>query len=159
MRPDFLIGHSVGELACAYADTCLTAEQTIRMAYARGKCIEDATLPLGAMAICGLSWERAQRTCPPTLSPSSHNGADCSTISGPRDDLQHFVAQLNAQGITAVEVDSTNIPLNSKCMSSLAPEMKRLLGTIIAKPGKRSSRWITTTQPTKHRWIGGTRDG
>ena len=64
------------------ADTCLTAEQTIRIVYARGKCIEDATLPLGAMAIVGLSWERAQRTCPHTLTQTCpHTNTDSISAS------------------------------------------------------------------------------
>lgn len=35
--PDGIIGHSVGELGCAYADGCFTAEETILAAYSRGK--------------------------------------------------------------------------------------------------------------------------
>ncbi|XP_044739892.1 fatty acid synthase-like [Chrysoperla carnea] len=36
IEADYLIGYSTGELACAYADGCLTAEQTILAAYYRG---------------------------------------------------------------------------------------------------------------------------
>ena len=34
--PDGFVGHSVGELGCAYADGCLTAEQMMLVAYYRG---------------------------------------------------------------------------------------------------------------------------
>lgn len=40
--PDGIIGHSVGELGCAYADGCFTAEETILAAYARGKASLDS---------------------------------------------------------------------------------------------------------------------
>ena len=41
IRPDGIIGHSIGEVVCAYADGCITAEETILIAYWRGKCVED----------------------------------------------------------------------------------------------------------------------
>ena len=47
---DGIVGHSLGELACAYADECLTAEQTILVALERGRCIKKANLRPGAMA-------------------------------------------------------------------------------------------------------------
>lgn len=51
--PDGIVGHSVGELACAYADGTLTAEQTIVVAYWRGRSLLDLKLPPGAMAAVG----------------------------------------------------------------------------------------------------------
>ena len=53
IRADGLVGHSVGELGCAYADGCLTAEQTVLAAYWRGRCVFEAGLPDGAMAAVG----------------------------------------------------------------------------------------------------------
>jgi fatty acid synthase len=37
IHPDGIVGHSVGELACAYSDGTLTPEQTVSAAYWRGK--------------------------------------------------------------------------------------------------------------------------
>lgn len=42
VEPDFIIGHSVGEIGCAYADGCLTVEEAILAAYARGKSSVEA---------------------------------------------------------------------------------------------------------------------
>ena len=42
-----LIGHSFGEVACAYADGCLTKEQAILTSYWRGRIVENAKLPKG----------------------------------------------------------------------------------------------------------------
>lgn len=53
IKPDGMIGHSVGELGCAYADGCLTAEQAIRVALERGKASRDAVLIRGMMAAVG----------------------------------------------------------------------------------------------------------
>lgn len=54
VTPDGIIGHSVGELACAYADGTLTAEQTIIVAYWRGRSLLDLNLAPGAMAAVGM---------------------------------------------------------------------------------------------------------
>ena len=56
IRADGVIGHSVGELGCAYADGCLTAEETVLAAYWRGRSISEgyAYLPPGKMAAVGM---------------------------------------------------------------------------------------------------------
>lgn len=51
--PDGIIGHSVGELGCAYADGCLSAEEMILSSYSRGKASLEATLIRGMMAAIG----------------------------------------------------------------------------------------------------------
>lgn len=53
ISPDGIVGHSVGELGCAYADGSLTAEETVLAAYWRGHCIQNAKLPPGGMAAVG----------------------------------------------------------------------------------------------------------
>ncbi len=54
IEPDGLIGHSVGELGCAYADGGLTADEAVIAAYLRGKCILEENLPAGGMAAVGM---------------------------------------------------------------------------------------------------------
>lgn len=51
--PDGLVGHSVGELGCAYADGCFTAEEMLLSAYARGRASLETELNKGMMAAIG----------------------------------------------------------------------------------------------------------
>lgn len=53
VTPDGMVGHSVGELGCAYADGAMTSEETLFTAYWRGRCVEEANLQPGAMAAVG----------------------------------------------------------------------------------------------------------
>lgn len=53
LQPDGIVGHSVGELACGYADGSLSHSEAILAAYWRGKCIKEANLPPGGMAAVG----------------------------------------------------------------------------------------------------------
>lgn len=39
IAPSFIIGHSLGEIACSYADGCLTEEQCIKIAYVRSEMV------------------------------------------------------------------------------------------------------------------------
>ena len=58
MEPDGMVGHSVGELACGYADGCLTRKETILAAYERGQSIKTTQTPKGAMAATGKAYKR-----------------------------------------------------------------------------------------------------
>lgn len=53
LEPDGIVGHSVGELGCGYADGSLTTEETVLSAYWRGRCILESNLPTGGMAAVG----------------------------------------------------------------------------------------------------------
>ena len=53
IRPDGILGHSTGEIACGYADGCMTREETLLCAYWRGRSVHDGKLPEGAMAAVG----------------------------------------------------------------------------------------------------------
>lgn len=53
LKPDGIIGHSLGEVACGYADGCLSQREAVLAAYWRGQCIKDAHLPAGSMAAVG----------------------------------------------------------------------------------------------------------
>lgn len=60
ISPTGIVGHSFGEISCGYADGCLTAEQTILLAYWHGRYVLDSQLKRGMMAAVGLSWEEAK---------------------------------------------------------------------------------------------------
>lgn len=57
ISPNGIVGHSSGEISCAYADGCLTAEQTILIAYWEGYYFLNSNLENGMMAAVGLSWD------------------------------------------------------------------------------------------------------
>ena len=53
IKPDFIIGHSLGENSCAYADGCLTLEQSVLASYARGVASKEVKTVKGMMAAVG----------------------------------------------------------------------------------------------------------
>lgn len=53
IEPDGFVGHSIGELVCAYTDGSFTAEQTILISLLRAQSIIESKLTVGAMAVIG----------------------------------------------------------------------------------------------------------
>ncbi|KPJ07407.1 Fatty acid synthase [Papilio machaon] len=151
LRPDGIVGHSVGEIGCAYADDTLTAEQAVLAAYWRGRSIVDARLPPGAMAAVGLGWEEAGARCPPDIAPACHNAADSVTVSGPAESIERFVAQLAAEGVFARRVNSSGVAFHSRYIAAAAPLLRRSLERVIPDPKPRSRRWLSSSLP-KDQW-------
>ncbi|XP_064351418.1 fatty acid synthase [Camelus dromedarius] len=153
LRPDGIIGHSLGEVACGYADGCLSQEEAVLCAYWRGQCIKEANIPPGAMAAVGLSWEECKQRCPPGVVPACHNSEDTVTISGPQATMSEFVQQLKQEGVFAKEVRTGGLAFHSYFMDSIAPTLLQALKKVIREPRPRSARWLSTSIP-EAQWQG-----
>ncbi|KAH9640519.1 hypothetical protein HF086_001568 [Spodoptera exigua] len=147
VEPDYIIGHSVGELGCAYADGCFTAEEMILSAYSRGLASIETPFIKGSMAAVGLSYNQIKSMCPPEIEVACHNGPDSSTISGPADIMKNFVAKLSAQGIFAKEVPCSNIAYHSRYIAEAGPTLLKYLKQVIKNPKARSEKWVSTSVP------------
>lgn len=147
LKPDGIVGHSVGELACGYADGSLSHREAILAAYWRGRCIKEANLPPGGMAAVGLTWKECQAQCPQGVVPACHNAEDTVTISGPEEAVRTFVSDLKEQGVFAKEVRSAGVAFHSYYMASIAPTLLAALKKVIKEPRQRSSRWVSTSIP------------
>ncbi|XP_037503735.1 fatty acid synthase-like, partial [Rhipicephalus sanguineus] len=151
IQPDGMLGHSAGEVGCAYADGGFTAEQVLISGYWRGRCIEEAYALDGAMAAVGLTWEETKRRCPPDVYPACHNAEDSVTVSGTAEAVEKMVAQLQAEGIFARKVDSMGVAFHTKHIESIGPAFREVLQKAIPQPKARSKRWISTSAP-ESRW-------
>uniref|UniRef100_A0A2K5Q2X1 Fatty acid synthase n=2 Tax=Cebus imitator TaxID=2715852 RepID=A0A2K5Q2X1_CEBIM len=147
LKPDGIIGHSLGEVACGYADGCLSQEEAVLSAYWRGQCIKDANIPKGVMAAVGLSWEECKQRCPPGVVPACHNSKETVTISGPQGPVREFVEQLKQEGVFAKEVQTGGIAFHSYFMEGIAPLLLQELKKVIREPKPRSARWLSTSIP------------
>lgn len=151
LEPDYLIGHSVGELGCAYADGCFTAEQMILAAYSRGKASVETKKIFGSMAAVGMGYRKIKNILPVSVEAACHNGPDSCTISGPAGEIAAFVADLKAQGFFAKEVQCSNIAYHSRYIADMGPKLLQMLKKVIPNPKKRSSKWLSTSVP-KQQW-------
>ncbi|XP_070073185.1 fatty acid synthase-like isoform X3 [Drosophila takahashii] len=146
-QPDYIIGHSVGELGCAYADGGLTAQQMILAAYYRGRVSVDLEKIRGSMAAIGVGYKTILHMMPKSIETACHNGPDSCTISGPLDDVSHFVAELKSKGIFAKEVPCSNIAYHSKYIAHMGPPLLKYMKEIIPNPRARTTKWLSTSVP------------
>lgn len=147
ISPDAIIGHSTGELGCAYADGTFTAEQTVLAAYWRGRSVLESKLAPGAMAAVALTWEEAKKRIPEGVFAACHNGEDSVSISGPPPEIEKFVSQLSAEGIFAKKVNSAGIAFHSKYIADAGPKLRANLERLIPVPKPRTKRWKSTSIP------------
>ncbi|XP_043250638.1 fatty acid synthase-like [Colletes gigas] len=147
IEPDNIIGHSVGELGCAYADGCFTAEQMVLSAYSRGLASIETKMIRGSMAAIGLGYDEIKGMCPPDIEVACHNSSDSTTISGPAESMKEFVAKLQANKIFAKEVPCSNIAYHSRYIADAGPKLLAYLKKVIPKPKPRSSKWLSTSVP------------
>ncbi|XP_046603296.1 fatty acid synthase-like [Neodiprion virginianus] len=146
---DNIIGHSLGELGCAYADGCFTAEEMILVAHIRGVVSLETELIHGSMAAVGLGYNELKHLCPPDIEIACHNGPKSSTISGPTKPVERFVAELQAKNIFAKEVPCANIAYHSRYIAAAAPKFLACLQKVVPKSKPRSPKWLSTSVPRK----------
>lgn len=103
-----VVGHSSGEIACAFAAGFITAPQAIRIAHLRGRVTELASSPNdaeqgGAMMATGCTLEDAQELCEleameGRLWVAACNAPDSITLSGDADAVRKAEAILADEG-------------------------------------------------------------
>lgn len=125
--PDGMIGHSVGELGCAYADGCFTAEEMILAAYARGRASIETKLPDGMMAAIGLGYKSIIDKLPHDIDVACRNSSESCTISGPTKSVVDFVEKLKSDGVFAKAVNVSNISFHSRYIQPAAPNLLKYL--------------------------------
>ncbi|KAH9490500.1 hypothetical protein DERF_016699 [Dermatophagoides farinae] len=147
VQPDCIVGHSFGEIACAYADGCLTLEQAIITSFWRGKAVKDSNIEHGMMAAVGLTWEETVKRCPPGVYAACHNSEDSVTISGSYEAVDSCVKAMIREKIFVKEVQCSNIPFHSPFLTPAGEPMMEALKKIITEPKYRSEKWISTSIP------------
>ncbi|KAF7404757.1 hypothetical protein HZH66_003663 [Vespula vulgaris] len=149
--PDYIIGYSVGELGCAYADGSLTLEETILAAYSLGISVTEAKIPHYSVAVVGLGYKDLINICPNDIDVVCHNGPESSTITGSAESLKAFVEKLQANEIFAKVVSEKRIPYHSRYMASAKSTLLANLRKVIPVAKHRSYKWLSTSVP-RNEW-------
>lgn len=147
LEPDFIVGHSFGELGCAYADGCFTAEEMIMASYSRGMASIETKTIFGSMAAVGLGYAKLKDMIPEDIVIACHNSNDSCTISGPSESVAKFVTKLKSENYFAKEVACSNIPYHSRYIAEMGPNLLQRLNDAITLPKMRSKKWISSSVP------------
>ena len=150
VKCDRMIGHSAGELICAYADGLLNARQVIEITYLRAQCLKETNLDTGLMAAVGLTWQEAIDRCPPKVYPACHNSQNSVTIAGYYSETKSFLEQLKQENVFTKEVKSCGLAFHSPLMYKAKELLLEKIEPIIPKQ-KRSDKWLSSSVPAE-RW-------
>lgn len=135
VKPEAVVGHSVGEIAAAFVAESLDLQQAVRLVYERSRLMQDSCG--GAMAAVGLPEAKVlnlidgktEKVCIAAVnSPSS------VTLSGTTESLREIGERLEASGafFRLLDVDGA---FHSTQMQAAAETLEQRLGDYRAKSG------------------------
>ncbi|XP_071625459.1 fatty acid synthase-like isoform X2 [Temnothorax longispinosus] len=143
--PDFIIGHSIGELICGYADGCLTAEETILSAYFIGLALHESKIINGSMAEINLDLETLKVMCPSDIDIACYNSSSNFIVSGPTNSIKTFLTKLQANSISIKEISCGYIPFHSRYIKPAVAKSEEYLNRTLPQKKFHSSKWLTTS--------------
>ncbi len=101
IRPRAVMGHSIGEVAAAFAAGALTLEDAVKVIYYRSQAQSQASGKGGMLAV-GVSLEEARKLIEGhggRVSIGAVNGPEMLTLSGDTEPLAKIAALLEARGV------------------------------------------------------------
>jgi acyl transferase domain-containing protein/acyl carrier protein len=145
LQADAALGHSVGEIAAAWAVGALTLAQAVSVIHERSSA-QAQTKGAGRMAAVGLSAEQAHRELAEagladTLEIAAYNSPAAITLSGPLAALEALQARLADQGVFYRLLDF-DYAFHSWHMESIRPQILRDLADLTPTAG--AGRFIST---------------
>ncbi|XP_072750690.1 fatty acid synthase-like [Anoplolepis gracilipes] len=139
--PDYVVGHSIGELCCGYVTGNFTMEQVLLSSYYIGLALSETKTIHGAMADIGLSYEKVKNICPPDIDVIYVKSQNICSISGPKNSVMAFITKLQDNNIFIKEINCNNIPLHSRYLVDAKATILAYLNRIIPHPTTHSQMW------------------
>ncbi len=124
VHPDGCVGHSIGEVAAAYAAGALTLEQAVEVIYHRSRGQHKAT-DKGKMLAVGLPLEDVKREIAgleDRISIAAINGSNMVALSGDHEPLEQVAQNLDKNDVFHRFL-RVNVPFHSHHMEPLKEEL------------------------------------
>ena len=137
IRPDRVIGQSMGEIAAAYVAGCLGLDDMARLACRRGQVVAEASGE-GAMAVVSVSPEilnEALQTSGGGVEVAGSNSPKTTILSGDREAVSKIVAEFESAGRFARLLD---VDFASHCfhMDPLLETFREQISDLESQPGR-----------------------
>lgn len=141
VRPDAVIGHSLGEVTAAYAAEAIALDEALRLLVLRGRLSEKLGVE-GSMAAVRLPEQEARLLAEGLpLTIACRNSVSSVTLAGSRQAIQELAARAESGSISCT-VLRTNRPFHSLGMELAAAEFEGQAGPIASTTA--SVPWYST---------------
>jgi phthiocerol/phenolphthiocerol synthesis type-I polyketide synthase E len=151
IRPQAMIGHSIGEYVAACLADVISLEDALHLVALRGRLMQE--LPPGAMLHVALAPEEAQKLLGTALSLAAVNAPNHCVIAGPTEEIKALEQQLKAQNIKSRQIHTSHA-FHSVMMEPICAPFVEHLKRIRLHPPKLpfvstfTGTWITATEAT-----------
>ena len=147
ITPEGIVGHSVGEVAAAYADGCLSREETLQI----GLTVEREVFAMrartpGVMAAVELPFEEALSLRFGTVDVACVNAVDLVTMAGNETDMERLIGLLQDRGIFVQRIATNRLTTHTRFLRNsfertFMPAFERLQ----IKGRQRTARFLSTS--------------
>ncbi len=146
---DFVVGHSLGELAAAAASGAISTGDGLRLAIARGRVMQEAAEadPGGGMlAVLGDTAGTTALAASLGLTVANDNAPDQIVLSGPADSIKEARRKFKEAGVRTVRLPVAGA-FHSPAMSVAIPGFKAALDAVEVKEPRMNLLSSVTTLP------------
>ena len=151
VRPQAMIGHSLGEYVAACLADVLTLEDALELVAVRGRLMGNLTA--GAMLAVSLSASQVETMLSDTLSLAAINSPSLTVISGPTEEIDELQVRLVSAGVHCRRL-RTSHAFHSAMMEPALESFKEHLRRVRLSPPKvpylsnLTGSWITSVEAT-----------
>jgi acyl transferase domain-containing protein len=151
VRPQAMIGHSIGEYVAACLAGVFTLEEALALVAMRGQLVQ--TLPSGAMLSVALPEKEILPLLNGRLSLAAINGPSLCVISGAEETVNALEANLIKEGVSCTRLHTSHA-FHSKMMEPILPEFIKRINRVDLKPPQMNyvsnvtGTWITEAEAT-----------
>jgi phthiocerol/phenolphthiocerol synthesis type-I polyketide synthase E len=151
VRPQAMLGHSIGEYVAACLAGVLSLEDALALVEARGRLMQQ--MPPGSMLAVSLSEEDVQPYLSEQLALASVNGPSSCVVSGPTPAIQALQTNLEANQIRCRSLHTSHA-FHSAMMEPALPAFREHVRRIRLNPptvpylSNVTGTWITPAQAT-----------
>jgi acyl transferase domain-containing protein len=135
IEPDAVAGHSVGEVAAAFAAEALDLPDAVEVAFHRARLMQRAA-GMGRMAAISLSLEESERVISgyqDRISVAAINAPESVVLSGDAGALEEVLDTLSARGVLCRDL-GIDYAFHTRQMEPLMGELSRALQKIQPRP-------------------------